>query len=364
MRTIDDTKGRMGSLDLLRLFAAVAVVAFHYLFRGAVADGYLSVAYPEAAPFALFGYLGVRLFFLISGFVIAWSAEGRDVHSFFVARFTRLWPGFVICMTITFAVMAASAHPAFPVSWAQYFANVTMFAPALGQPFMDGAYWSIVLEIVFYFWVALAVAIGWFDRFRLELATGWLLVAVANELLIDNAAARLLFVTEYAGFFIGGLLAFDILRRGAKPETLVVAAAALVFSLSSLFTGRAWMLEHYGVALSPVQLISAGIGVHAIFLAALFIRLRASAIVALLGALTYPLYLLHQHIGYALIEALAPALGRWEAAGAAFALIFAAAALVVVALERPAQRWLKPRLAKLVEVLRLRRSVDFIRGTG
>ena len=86
---------RITTLDLLRLVAALAVVGFHYFFRGAAADGYLNVAYPSVATVAIYGYLGVNLFFLISGFVIAWSAEGRSWQAFAVARFARLYPGFV-----------------------------------------------------------------------------------------------------------------------------------------------------------------------------------------------------------------------------------------------------------------------------
>ena len=95
----------IATLDLLRLAAALAVVFFHYFFRGAAAEGALAEGYPAVAPFALYGYLGVNLFFLISGFVIAWSAQGRFWQEFAIARFVRLYPGYLLCMTITFAVV-------------------------------------------------------------------------------------------------------------------------------------------------------------------------------------------------------------------------------------------------------------------
>ena len=107
---------RMGSLDLLRLVSALAVVAFHYLFRGSAGQvPYLDHPYPAAQAMALYGYLGLNLFFMISGFVIAWSAEGRTFRAFAIARFARLYPGFVICMTITFAVLLVAGDPRLPV---------------------------------------------------------------------------------------------------------------------------------------------------------------------------------------------------------------------------------------------------------
>ena len=86
------------ALDLLRLFAALSVVLFHYAFRGAAADGYTHVHLPELIPFAKYGARGVSLFFVISGFVIAYSAVGRSTQDFAIARITRLYPGFLICM--------------------------------------------------------------------------------------------------------------------------------------------------------------------------------------------------------------------------------------------------------------------------
>ena len=62
---------RVPALDLLRLFAALAVVVFHYAYRGAAADGFTKVSLPALEPIAKYGWFGVELFFVISGFVIA-----------------------------------------------------------------------------------------------------------------------------------------------------------------------------------------------------------------------------------------------------------------------------------------------------
>lgn len=338
---------RIVSLDLLRLIAALAVVGFHYFFAGPGTPRYGLPAFPDAAPVAIFGYLGVNLFFLISGYVISWSADGRNAIDFAIARFVRLWPGHVAAMTITFAFMAIAGMTAFPVTWMQWLANLTMVAPVLGQPFMDGAYWSIVLELVFYFWVAVALLTGAFHRCKLEIVAGWLLLALANETLIDSEALRMLFVTEYAGFFAGGVIAYEAKKSGWTLELLTFAVAAFLFATLTLFSGRTWMLGHYGMALSPGMLVAASAALHAVFLVALRANVPANRGVAFAGALTYPLYLLHQHVGYALIDKLAPVIGRWPAAGFAVTPMLAAAAIVVVLIERPAQAWLKPRLARV-----------------
>lgn len=53
---------RMGSLDLLRLVAALAVLFFHYFFHGSYLPPLLVHGYPEAGSLAIYGYMGVNLF--------------------------------------------------------------------------------------------------------------------------------------------------------------------------------------------------------------------------------------------------------------------------------------------------------------
>jgi peptidoglycan/LPS O-acetylase OafA/YrhL len=56
------SKTRVNEIDLLRFFAALLVVLFHYSFRGVSADGMSKVSYPLLAPISKYGYLGVELF--------------------------------------------------------------------------------------------------------------------------------------------------------------------------------------------------------------------------------------------------------------------------------------------------------------
>jgi peptidoglycan/LPS O-acetylase OafA/YrhL len=333
-------EGRMASLDLLRLVAALSVLAFHYLFRGAAPGGFLDAGYPAAAPFALFGYLGVNLLFLISGFVIAFSAEGRNWREFAIARFARLYPGYLACMSMSFLVLLAAGDPRLPTDLTAYLANLFIVAPALKQPFMDGVYWSIVLEIVFYGWVALLLVTGLFQRWRLPIIALWLLLATGNEFMLKSGAVRMALLTEYAPFFAGGMLAQHAVTKGCSMKAIVLAAAAFLLSCKTLAVTQGWMQIHYGVALSLAQLLCANLVIHALFAGAVLLRHRIAptSFVLLLGGLTYPLYLLHQNIGYLGLKALAPHLGPWPAAALVTAGMLAAACLVCRFVETPTRK--------------------------
>ncbi|MDF3216213.1 acyltransferase [Mesorhizobium sp. M7A.F.Ca.CA.001.09.2.1] len=351
MNTRPAEQNYIATLDLLRLVAAMAVVFFHYFFRGAAAEGILAEGYPLAAPFALYGYLGVNLFFLISGFVIAWSAENRSWDQFAVARFVRLYPGFLLCMTITFAIVFLAGSPLLSASFVQYAANLSMFAPTFGQPFMDGVYWSIVLELVFYGWVTLALLTGLFQTRKLELILIWLAISALNEFFIGSAAARLLFITEFGPFFAAGVLVHHLHAHGRSLPAMLLLAAAFLISCGTLSVTQHWMLGHYGIAVSSANLVIANVVMHAALIGAVLLRnrLRPSGLTLALGGLTYPLYLLHQDIGYLVINAATPLIGRWFAAFGCGALMLFVSWAIWRACERPAQRLLRIWLGRAVD---------------
>ncbi|MBZ9720096.1 acyltransferase [Mesorhizobium sp. AD1-1] len=351
MNTRPAEQNYIATLDLLRLVAAMAVVFFHYFFRGAAAEGILAEGYPLAAPFALYGYLGVNLFFLISGFVIAWSAENRSWDQFAVARFVRLYPGFLLCMTITFAIVFLAGSPLLSASFVQYAANLSMFAPAFGQPFMDGVYWSIVLELVFYGWVTLALLTGLFQRRKLELILIWLAISALNEFFIGSGAARLLFITEFGPFFAAGVLVHHLHAHGRSLPAMLLLAAAFLISCGTLSVTQHWMLGHYGIAVSSANLVIANVVMHAALIGAVLLRgrIRASGLTLALGGLTYPLYLLHQDIGYLVINAATPLIGKWFAAFGCGALMLFVSWAIWRACERPAQRLLRIWLGRAVD---------------
>ena len=64
---------RIYQIDLFRFIAAVCVVLYHYLFRGWAADNMSDLSFNKIGHFFKYGYLGVNLFFIISGFVIILS---------------------------------------------------------------------------------------------------------------------------------------------------------------------------------------------------------------------------------------------------------------------------------------------------
>jgi peptidoglycan/LPS O-acetylase OafA/YrhL len=329
---------RLPGLDVLRLLAALAVVAYHGLFRGPHSDGYGGARFPGLEDVAVYGCLGVDLFFVISGYVIAWSSEGRGALSFARARILRLWPGFAFCMTLSALVLWLAQDPNFPISGRQWLANL-MFAPQLfHQPFVDGAYWTIVAELTFYGWVFLAIATGLFPRRLIALGWLWLAVATANHVWLHSGVVKHVLLTNYAGEFLGGILLYRIGRGRGDFATYALLAASVVAAVGF---GAVTEIRDFhlglGYAMNAPVMYALTLSAFALVAVASRLRLdgRAANIALVAGGLTYPTYLLHQDIEYVLPAKLV-ALGVSPLA----ALLLVAAGVLVVAFA--VFRWVEP----------------------
>lgn len=340
-------RSRVPGLDLLRLAAVAAVILYHYGFWGPTSnDGVPQIALPYLAAFAQYGFLGVPVFFTISGFVIAYSAEGRTPIGFAIARFSRIYPTFLFCMTLTFVTTLLLGGTHFEVTFAQWLANLFVAAPALGQSYVDTSYWSLVIEIVFYAWVALFMALGLFPRRIDLLILVWLGITFANELTIDAPVFEKLFIADDSGFFAVGLLTYEY-YRGRRDLALF---CILALSAGTSVFQAIHKLERLGVhtngsfderVVAAICLVS----IAAIFVATRIRRLPLPAgLVLAAGGITYPLYLLHMQVGYTILSAAGP-VGHaepWTAAIVSGAIVLAWVTWRFV--ERPAHRWTKDRM--------------------
>lgn len=339
---------RVPLLDLLRVAAVGAVILYHYGFWGPASHGVPQVAMPYLAPVAQYGFLGVPVFFAISGFVIAYSAEGRTPIGFAIARFSRIYPTFVICMTLTFLATLLVGHAYFQVTWGQWFANLFIAAPMFGQPYMDDAYWSLVIEVVFYAWIALFLAWGIFPRRIDLLIMAWIAITFVNELTVDLPIIEKVFMADDSGFFAVGLLIYEH-YRGRRDMRL--------YSLLTLAMGTAAFqavhkLERLGVhthgsfdpgVVTAICIISLG----TVFAATRVKSLPLPAgFVAAAGGITYPLYLLHLQLGYVILLST-------TAHPNALSTMLIVAGMALLAwfvwrfLERPAHNFVKRRLTML-----------------
>jgi peptidoglycan/LPS O-acetylase OafA/YrhL len=345
---------RVTELDLLRFIAALSVVFYHCTFRGYAA--HLSpVSYPLLAPVTKYGYLGVQLFFLISGFVILMTASSGSLRRFAVSRFVRLYPAFWVCCTITFLLSAAIGPPRWAVSLRQYAVNMTMLSGFVGVPSIDGVYWSLFVELRFYALVAGVLLIRQIEKVQLVLLA-WLAISAVLEFL-PPGAPRTILIADYAPYFIAGATCFLIFKRGLSPVRLGVVIASWGLAVVQAIRRLPEIETLNGTTMN--RYVVTGI-VTACFAVMLVVSLRRSRRFEhkrwlLLGALTYPLYLLHQNLGYMFLEFGYPAINAFLLLAITIAALLALSFAVHVLIEKRYARALKGFLNRALDRMERKR---------
>lgn len=299
---------RQPALDWLRGFAALIVVGFHY-FHAGVRDGSIQGEQnPVLYSVFSYGYVGVHLFFMISGYVIMMTAQHAGVRQFIASRASRLMPAFWVCVSLTALIeLAVPAAPFKPESWAQYAAHLTMVPRVFGHNLIDGAYWSLAVEINFYFWVGVVIATGQLKRIEMLLAL-WLCLSLVN-FVRPMYTVEVITSAQWAPLFTAGAYFFLVRQSGWTPlrRGVLLGCAALACMYLWRENGQGDSLQQLlALGASPNNLV-----IEAILLSyfAFFLWMirrpvptRASRWSDLSGRLTYPLYLIHQHAGYALFS--------------------------------------------------------------
>ena len=159
---------RLGEIDILRALAIFLVIGFHYCSRWTppMHDVSLYPYYGKVAHWIIFrhGYLGVELFFIVSGFVIALTIERcKDIIELGIRRLSRLLPSMIVCSLITL-IFIKYFLPTDPftstATWSNLIPSWTFSKPSIWSSFIpepgyiDGVYWSLFVEAKFYIWAA------------------------------------------------------------------------------------------------------------------------------------------------------------------------------------------------------------------
>jgi peptidoglycan/LPS O-acetylase OafA/YrhL len=324
------------ALDAMRFLAASLVMVYHLGFLIWASEPYhpglggFPVDYEWLAPFAAPGWVGVQIFFVISGLVIIYSAEGATAFRFFRSRFLRLVPAVWICATITALVLFLyGGGPFSGVELAKAWLKSVTFYPLDG--WIDGAYWTLSVEISFYTLVFAVIACGAFHRVEaviggvgLASASFWFLFLALHRAPVEYGGAwaaaldaaphhRLIMLglLRHGCFFaLGAFIRFS--QRGGltlgRAACLLVFISAGMVEIRNTTYGSNWQSPFAVQPIVPIAiwlsfLAATVAGVHWNDLLTEKSR-RFGGSLREIGLATYPLYLVHQYVGYVAIDVL------------------------------------------------------------
>jgi len=336
---------RFASIDLLRGIACLAVVFFHYLSRGPAGGWMQGLDAPlNLERIARYGYLGVHLFFIISGFVILWSVREASPRAFVAARAARLYPAFWVAVPLTATAVWFSDDIQLMVPVSHAIVNLTMFPHWFRMSYVDGAYWSLAVELHFYIYVWMVLRLG-VMRWLEVLLAAWLAVSFIDYLR-PMYPVELWLNAKWAPFFVAGCVLYRMRAEGVNQRRIALLIASWLLAV-------AWSLADSAKGIGPNlplnPVVVAGL-VTAIFATVTLltiggVRIEVSRFTAIAGALTYPLYLVHQNIGYVLHAKLFALSGN---ARLALAIVFVIVLLLSWIIHHGVERFLGPWLRRKI----------------
>jgi peptidoglycan/LPS O-acetylase OafA/YrhL len=336
-------------LDIIRFLCTLMVCAFHLTWHNA-----------DLVSTMPFGWIGVQIFFVISGVVIANSAAQATPLRFLRSRFLRLYPAAWLVAIVNVGLLLAVPLPVFGAMgiWVDPSLKALSFSLGLaGTTFLTSAYWTLPIELAFYALILLTILGGGAKRFVL-VARLLVVVSVPYLVLLFIATTgsgtlgwfdfgygpkNMLLLRHGIYFAIGMYFWLLNSRRGLAPVDRLLLALAVGGAGLEIHTRASQIVASYAVgAHGPFGigfLVSGSLAIFAASSCAIFFSLRhaqawipparLAAWVRTLGLVTYPYYLLHEILGaFVLHGALSRGAGQAAGLGLAMATIGVVAYLI------------------------------------
>lgn len=282
---------RIASFDGLRGIAVLNVVLFHCFYMLSSTHYF---GQNIMANISKYGWLGVDLFFIISGFVISFTLyKYNNVKSFCVARFARLYPTY--WAAIIFAAILCFAQYRH-IDLSQYLINFLMFQGLLHLSNVSGVFWTLSFELTFYTIAAVMFYFGFFKKNKVFVF--WGMITLAWELMNYFGAVHphsilsklgYLLVLQYSPLFMFGIFLHKSFSDGWHRQNILM----LLF-LAAIFIALFPVNSAQGYSVNMCRIFMVGIFMLCSY-ATYFPKDKylSSRFLVFFGKISYSWYLIH-----------------------------------------------------------------------
>lgn len=286
---------RIEGLDFFRGISAVFILLYHYTTRYNLSFGHIKQPYYFNVKY---GYMAVAVFFILSGFLMYLKIDNEKPKKFAIKRIIRLYPAFITAMILTTVVMIISGDEfkSKVCNIKEWILNLTMLPELFRQKPVDGVYWTLQIEIIFYAIIWLIILMRKQDKIKI-VSLIWISISVIVNVLIiqtDNLilkAIRIFGITQYCQLFITGIIMCCFYKNENSKINYLVLVLCLLNQLISLG------LE-YTIFLLLFDIVFYFIVIRKIIV----YKFINNKFILKISEISYPLYLTHQFIGFAIIN--------------------------------------------------------------
>jgi peptidoglycan/LPS O-acetylase OafA/YrhL len=278
---------RFHGLQVLRFIAALSIVAYH---TGAYGRKILGI---PAGEQGFVDFLNepifsstVRLFFTLSGFVIAHSLESATPGRFFLLRGLRLFPGYWLAVLLVLGARCALWGFSPPAGWTQFCTGLLLLPGGAPNRFVLSVEWSLVYEIQFYVILGLLSFGG--KRLVMIGTSLWLAICMTRLFISHGSAAPSnpgwgdIPFSIFNAYFLWGVVAYHLRDRGQSLRHLVPLAAPVFLLIQ--YVSQDLILIHLGWQIGYASIV---------WFMAGSTKWSADDTLVRYGDATYGIYLLH-----------------------------------------------------------------------
>ncbi|WP_051313415.1 acyltransferase family protein [Sporocytophaga myxococcoides] len=342
---------RLQEFDALRGIACMLVVLFHYA-------KYQYLDYGLGWKFR-YGVTGVDLFFMISGFVIYMTLlKTQTIRDFIYLRVTRLFPTYWLAVTITFLFCIITVSYPERTSILNYLLNMTMVPSWLSAPFLDNSYWTLLVELIFY--AIIAFFYFYFKTIKVlhKSITLLIILFVFNLVSIyTEHGQKIIFyfpIIMYWNLFLSGIVFYKMKFEG---KSSFIYHLIIILNLAFLFLTH----EQGGTAMHHVSRIE-HLVCNIIFVILFYLLIYGklaiitNKVMVFIGTISYSIYLLHQTIGYILIEKFYDIFkNSYISLILTLSIVFIISYLITNYFEKPFMQWSRNRSGEILKMEFLKR---------
>ncbi len=284
---------RLANIDFLRALSIIFVVFYHY--RPFYGDIIFSM-----------GHYGVLLFFMVSGYCIQFSAESSSSgFEFLKKRWIRLLPSLAAVSILIYIFKNLfteyNLKDHYLISFSDVLGTIVnlplinlpekiinRFGAGYGYSLPDGAYWSLIIEFQFYFVISFIMILPK----NIRIISQVLVVSLFTYFRISKVN----FFYELSYFFPYFLIGISFAN-----EELLKKIALLLSSVIRIIIMRSYEVYNSSI---PFDLNATLIALFIFTFCVLFPKVfkKFGGFYTFVGIASYPLYLIHQHLGQKLLN--------------------------------------------------------------
>jgi peptidoglycan/LPS O-acetylase OafA/YrhL len=304
------------NLDYFRGISILLVVLFHYTSR-IPAEALFSQGGETTTMFS-FGWIGVYVFFIVSGFCISGSFDrSNSASQFMIKRIARIYPPFVVASIIIYVYQTLVYVPSFhegdwsfspsPVAFKDFFFTTFFMARDLGFDWVDGAYWTLLIEMKFYLYFSILGALGFLKKkFIFNMLLVYILpaiwaVSVVFEWGLLELILRNVFLAPYFPFFVLGITLASANENWNSRIPIALSTILIVFLIASTKPSPFERPLLTSVAYSALLLLLCMAIKHSETLHKVLEKMPPFKLLKVFGIYSFSWYLIHQKLGISII---------------------------------------------------------------